>query len=168
MNDLKLTLEPFALPPVDTEAVTQALVRAGYRFLTLAQTPDDETTRRELYALVREGVTDTTGFSGEFETYEAFSERIYVRSYRGHAESQFLAACGNDWVGLSSFVRESAYRGRFGLTAVTRPHRGLGLARALKSLALEYARASGVQMVVTENHPENVAILGLNRALGFR
>ena len=116
---------------------------------------------------MREGVTDTTGFSGEFESYEAFLERIYIRSYRQHAESQFLAACGDDWVGLSSFVLENPEQGKFGLTAVTRPHRGLGLARALKLLALRYAHTRGVQTVVTENHPDNVAILELNRTLGF-
>lgn len=168
MGDLRLMLELPARPPVDAEAVTQPLVRAGYRFFTLAQTPDDDLTRRKLYALVREGVTDTTGFSGEFEDYEVFVERIYVRSYWQHAESQFLAAHGDQWVGLSSFVRETGGRGRFGLTAVTRPHRGHGLARALKVLALEYARASGVRTVVTDNHPDNVAIRELNKTLGFR
>ncbi len=166
MSDVRLTLELGAFT-ANTESVVKPLRKAGYRFFTLAQTPDDDTARRKLYALVREGVTDTTGFSGEFESYEAFLERIYIRSYRQHAESQFLAACGDDWVGLSSFVLESPEQGKFGLTAVTRPHRGLGLARALKVLALEYARANGVRTVATENHPDNVAILELNRTLGF-
>ena len=160
-----LELEAFT---ADAESVVEPLRKTGYRFFTLAQTPDDEVTRRKLYALVREGVTDTTGFSGEFETYGAFTERIYVSSYRQHAESQFLAAYGNEWVGLSSFVLDTAERGKFGLTAVTRPHRGLGLARALKLLALRYAHTRGVQTVVTENHPDNVAIRELNQTLGFR
>ena len=164
MGEVRLTLETFT---ADAERVAEPLRKAGYRFFTLAQTPDDETTRRKLYALVREGVTDTTGFSGEFERYEA-SAGIYASSYRQHAESQFLAAQGDESVGLSSFVSETAEQGRFGLTAVTRPHRGLGLARALKSLALEFAQANGVRTVVTENHPDNVAIRRLNRALGFR
>ena len=164
---MRLVLELGAFT-ADTESAIEPLRKAGYRFFTLAQTPDDEATRRKLYALVREGVLDTTGFSGEFETYEAFAERIYLPSYRQHAESQFLAAYGDEWVGLSSLVLDTAEGGKFGLTAVTRPYRGVGLARALKLLALRYAQARGVQTVVTENHPENAAILELNRALGFR
>ena len=160
-----LELETFK---ANAESVTEPLRNAGYRFFTLAQTPDDEGTRRKLYALVREGVTDTTGFSGEFETYEAFLKRIYVPSYRQHAESQFFAAYGDEWVGVSSFVLDTAERGKFGLTAVTRLHRGVGLARALKLLGLRYAQTRGVQTVVTENHPENVAIRELNKTLGFR
>ncbi len=167
MGDVRLVLELRTFS-VSAENVVEPLRKAGYRFFTLAQTSDDEATRRKLYALVREGVTDTTGFSGEFETYEAFLKRIYVPSYRQHAESQFLAAYGDEWVGLSSFVLESAEQGKFGLTAVTRPHRGVGLARALKLLALRYAQTRGVQTVVTENHPENVAIRELNKTLGFR
>lgn len=167
MSDLRLTLE-LAAPVADAEGATEPLVSAGYRFITLSQTVDDETTRRKLYALVREGVLDTTGFSGEFEAYETFVDRIYGPSYRGHAEGQFLALYGNEWVGLSSFVRETGERGKFGLTVVTRPHRGLGLARALKLLALRYAWEVGVRTVVTENHPDNQAIVGLNRTLGFR
>lgn len=167
MGDVRLVLELEAFT-ADAESVVEPLRKAGYRFFTLAQTPDDEATRRKLYALVREGVLDTIGFSGEFESFEAFAERLYVSSYRQHAESQFLAAYGDEWVGLSSFVLDTAEQGVFGLAAVTRPHRGLGLARALKLLALQYAQALGVQTVVTENHLENVAILELNRALGFR
>jgi GNAT superfamily N-acetyltransferase len=49
---------------------------------------------------------------------------------------------------------------------VTQAHRGKGLARALKLLALEYARSRGVDIIVTENHPENAPILGLNKCLG--
>ena len=167
MDDLRLTLE-LETPMADTESFVEPLRKAGYRFFTLAQTADDEATRRKLYTLVREGVLDTTGFSGEFENYGAFVERIYAPSYRQHAEGQFLAAYGDEWVGLSSFILENAGQGKFGLTAVTRPHRGLGLARALKSLALQHAQVSGVKTVVTEIHPENVAIRELNRALGFR
>lgn len=164
---MSLTLE-LGASTFNAESVVEPLHKAGYRFFTLAQTPDDETACRKLYALVREGVLDTTGFSGEFEDYPTFRERIYVRSYRQHAESQFLVARGDEWVGLSSFVRETDERGRFGLTAVTRPHRGLGLARALKVLALRHAQASGVETVVTENHPDNAAIRALNRTLGFK
>ncbi len=167
MGEVRLVLELTAFT-AGTESVVEPLHKAGYHFFTLAQTPDDETTRRKLYALVREGVTDTTGFSGEFESFEVFAERLYVPSYRQHAESQFLAAYGDEWVGVSSLVLDTAEEGKFGLTAVTRLHRGVGLARALKSLALRYAHALGVQTVVTENHPDNVAIRELNKTLGFR
>lgn len=168
MADIKLALDLAAAPLTDTEPVTQPLVETGYRFFTLAEAGDDETTRRKLYTLVREGVCDTPGFSGEFEGYQAFMERIYTRSYQQHAQSQFLAAYAGDWVGLSSFVQQANGQGLFGLTVVTRAHRGKGIARALKLLALQYAQRGGVKAIVTENHLENAPILGLNEALGFR
>jgi GNAT superfamily N-acetyltransferase len=167
MADINLALDLTAAAQPEAKSATQPLVEAGYRFFTLAQAGDDETTRHQLYALVREGVCDTPGFSGEFDSYEAFIERIYMRSYRGHAKSQFLAAHAGAWVGLSSFVPQADGRGLFGLTVVTQAHRGKGLARALKLLALEYARSRGVDIIVTENHPENAPILGLNKMLGF-
>lgn len=168
VGDVTLTLELAGAPPVDVDTALRPLTGVGYRFFTLAEAKDDEATRRKLYALVREGVERTPGFSGTFEDYEVFVDRIYVPSYRGHAESQFLAAFGDDWVGLSSFVRTSGTRGKFGLTAVTHAHRGLGLARALKRLALRYAQNVGVTVITTENHPENHPILELNQTLGFR
>lgn len=167
MEDIKLTLDLTSVPAVDSEAATRPLMGAGYRFLTLAQAGDNEATRRKLYGLVREGVYDTPGFTGEFESYEAFIERIYIRSYWLHAESQFLAAYADDWVGLSSFVGQPDGSGIFGLTVVTREHRGRGVARALKMLGLTFAKKNGVGKIVTENHPDNAPILGLNQALGF-
>lgn len=168
MADIKLALDLAAAPLADATLATRPLAEAGYRFFTLAEAGDDDTTCCRLYALVREGVLDTPGFSGKFESYEAFVERIYVPSYRRHAQSQFLAAYEGDWVGLSSFVLLADRQGLFGLTVVTRAHRGKGLARALKLLALQHAQWRGVEAVVTENHPENAPILGLNEALGFK
>lgn len=168
MADIHLTLDLTSVPPPEADSATQSLSQAGYYFFTLAQAEDDETTRRKLYALVREGVCDTPGFSGEFESYDAFVERIYIPSYRQHADSQFLASYAGDWVGLSSFVPQDVGRGLFGLTVVTRAHRGRRIARALKLQALRYANGMGIDRIVTANHPENAPILGLNRALGFR
>jgi len=167
VEDIKLTLDLTSVPAVDSEVATRTLTEAGYRFFTLAQAGDDEATRRKLYSLVREGVHDTAGFTGEFERYEAFIERIYTRSYGQHAESQFLAAYADDWVGLSSFVGKPDGGGIFGLTVVTREHRCRGIARALKLLGLQYAQKNSIGKIVTENHPENAPILGLNQALGF-
>lgn len=168
MADINLVLDLTSVPPPEADPVTQSLFQAGYHFFTLAQAKDDETTRRKLYTLVREGVCDTPGFSGEFESYEAFVERIYVPSYRNHASSQFLASHAGAWVGLSSFVPQADGQGLFGLTVVTRAHRGKGIARALKLQALRYAKGMGIDRIVTDNHPDNAPILGLNRTLGFR
>ena len=110
---------------------------------------------------------DTLGFTGTSESYSVFVERIYQPSYRRHADSQFLAAFEGAWVGLSSFAVKPGGEGMFGLTAVTRAHRGKGLARALKVEALSYAQRRGIKRVTTENHPKNTPILRLNRALGF-
>ena len=161
MQDIKLILDlTSALPPSETETQL-SLVQAGYRFLTLAQISDDEPARRSLYALVREGVEDTPGFTGEFESYSTFIERIYEPSYRRHAESQFLALYAETWVGLSSLVVQAKSQAIFGLTVVTKAYRGKGIAHALKRCALNYALRAGVKTITTENHPENIPILQL-------
>ena len=139
----------------------------GFELFRLADVEDGPAVRRKLYALVREGVLETPGHTGGFETFEEFSERLFEPCYWRVAESQFLAAEGEGWVGLSSLT-VSGNAALFGLTAVLKPYRGRGVAHALKVLALGYAAAQGVMTVTTSNDSSNCAMLAINKSLGFR
>jgi len=54
-----------------------------------------------------------------------------------------------------------------GFTAVRRAARGLGLAKALKTCTITYARQLGLQTLVTENEARNVAMRHINRRFGY-
>lgn len=150
------------------DSPVQSSVPPGISFFTLAEAGDDFESRERLYHLVRQGVIDTPGFVGEFETFADFNDRLFVNSYWSHRNSQFLAGMGGEWVGLSSLTLNGERQAEFGLTVVRRDWRGRGLARALKERAIEYAKWAGVEFVRTRNHPDNVPILTLNKSLGFR
>lgn len=156
---------------VPSDAEVSAQVRRcahdGIGFFTLASVGDSNDTRSRLYELVREGVVDDPSNDGTFIGFTEFSERLFELYYWRWAEGQFLAALGGEWVGLTNpqILDDGAL---FGVTVVKRAHRGKGVARALKLLALRYLRDAGVTTVVTRNSARNEAVLRLNRGLGFR
>ena len=167
MSDVEQVL---ALADFDAAQHESSLKRAeayGFKFFRLADVEDDPAVRCKLYTLVREGVLETPGHTGGFESFEEFSEKLFEPCYWRAAESQFLAADGEVWVGLSSLT-VSGTEALFGLTAVPKPYRGRGVARALKVRALTHAASQGVKTVKTSNDSSNHAMLALNRSLGFR
>ena len=156
-----LELEPLApaLLPIPT----------GLRIVRLADFPDEPDTRRRLYALVRQGVLDTPGHQGDFETFEVFSDHIFGPSYWEEADSQLLALDDTNWVGLTSLRRtEIPQQSAFGLTVVLPSHRRRGLALALKQQAVSLARRRGDRTIITKVHPNNAAMRAVNTRLGFR
>lgn len=138
----------------------------GLRFFTLEAAGDSVASRARLYELVREGVVDDPGGDGMFLGFDAFSERLFEPYYWRWAECQFLAAAGDEWVGLTNLqLRDEG--AEFGVTVVKRAYRGQGVARALKLLALAYLGSQGWSSVVTRNDPRNEAVLRLNKRLGL-
>ncbi|MDR6225157.1 GNAT family N-acetyltransferase [Desmospora profundinema] len=135
-----------------------------FRLADVIQEPD---TPLQLYELVREGVLHTPGHDGTFETYDTFLDRIYETSYFNHAQTQYLAADGEDWIALSS-VQVQEEEGVCGLTTVRPSHRRQGIATALKSWAIADCRNRGMARLVTRIHEKNVAMRMVNERLGFR
>ena len=160
-----LTLADF--DAAQQEALVERVKAQGFELFRLADVEDGLAVRRKLYALVREGVLETPGHTGGFESFGEFSEQLFEPCYWRVAESQFLAAAGEGWVGLSSLT-VSGNEALFGLTAVSKPYRGRGVARALKVLALGYAAVQGVMTAKTSNDSSNHAMLAINKRLGFR
>lgn len=165
---LELDLTAHAPSLEEVSRALAPLLARGYEFFTLAQAGNGPDARRRLYELVREGVLDDPGGDGAFMTFQAFDARLYEPYYARWAASQFLSALGGEWVGLVNLQPRTAERAEQGITVVRRPHRGQGIARALKLLSLRHAHDSGIRRIVTRNHVDNVAMIALNRSLGFR
>lgn len=84
-------------------------------------------------------------------------------------EAFLIAIAGDEWVGFTEVrsVPGNPRRWSQELTGVVRSHRGRGIARLLKQASLRRAQQSGVTTVRTWNDTTNVAILRINRHLGF-
>ena len=167
MSDTEQVLALSNFDAAQHESSLQRVKAYGFTLFRLADVEDGPTVRRKLYALVREGVLETPGHTGGFESFEEFSDCLFEPCYWRAAESQFLAADGDVWVRLES-PTISGTEALFGLTAVSKPYRGRGLARALKVRALTHAASQGVKTVKTNNDSSNHAMLALNKSLGFR
>ncbi|MGZ4439471.1 MAG: N-acetyltransferase family protein [Gaiellaceae bacterium] len=125
---------------------------------------------RGLFEISVETSPDVPGY--EDETHEPF-EAWLVHDMQGpgdRPEATFVAVAGDEAVGyaklsLSSTAPTRAYND---LTAVKRDWRGRGIARALKSAQIGWAKANGFELLKTTNDERNTAMRRLNEQLGYR
>ena len=155
-------------PEVDAR---MAEVKAsGIRLVTLAEI-DTPPMRRQVYELCRTAdrdvpmVPDDHGFM-EFDAWE----RYVFGGATIRADASWIALDGEAPVGVSSlcFVSEGTARVLVEFTGVLPSHRRRGIALALKAISVRWAAAAGYCEMVTENDPDNPAILRANEQLGFR
>ncbi len=136
------------------------LAERGVRFLTYADVPDSEESRKKLYALETEARDDIPLVEtepNEREPFEAWVENFASR----RLDAIELAEVDGCWVGMSTGVD-------WGFTGVLQGFRGQGIATALKVRAIRAARARGVTALETENHANNAPMLAINRKLGYQ
>ena len=141
---------------------------AGITFKRLAELPDNEATRRQLYGTTVELLRDVP-FSEPLEiwSFETWQKRYWSLPERD-PESHFLAFDGDELVGASE-LRKSHRDDRLstGLTGVRRAWRRKGVAQALKVQAAQHAKARGFKAIDTMNHSVNRPMLSINEAMGF-
>lgn len=96
-------------------------------------------------------------------------EEFVTDPLRYTAEGKYVAIDGDRFVGVSEIQRNLADStlGMTMLTGVLREYRRRGVATALKASALAWAKAEGMQKVLTDNHERN-PMLDLNKQIGFR
>jgi mycothiol synthase len=81
-------------------------------------------------------------------------------------ECTLVATAGDEVVGYA-ILRIHADVAKHGMTAVKRAWRGRGVARALKSAQIEWARANGIARLRTANEQRNEPIRALNARFGY-
>lgn len=81
----------------------------------------------------------------------------------------FVAIVGSEAVGYAQLELPPGEPGTAwnGFTGVTRAWRGRGVARALKLHQIQWARAHGLERIMTSNHTDNAPMRHLNCSLGF-
>lgn len=100
-------------------------------------------------------------------TFDLF--RSYLEAPSALHDAFFLAVKDGEYLGLSNLWRDMTrddvlYQG---LTGAAAPHRGKGIAMALKLHTVKYARAHGKREIRTWNDTANRPMLRINEAMGF-
>jgi GNAT superfamily N-acetyltransferase len=140
---------------------------AGVEIVSWADRPE---LARGLFEISVEASPDVPGYEDEqHEPFEAWLEHD-MQGPSDRPEATFVAVAGAEVVGyakfsLSSTSTTSAYHD---LTAVKRDWRGRGIARALKSAQIGWAKANGYEQLRTTNDERNTAMRRLNEQLGYR
>jgi GNAT superfamily N-acetyltransferase len=102
----------------------------------------------------------------EKQPFESF-EKMFLKNPDLLPEANFFALDGDDYVGFSNlWPVPGLNKLDTGLTGIVRSHRRKGIATALKLAGFEYARASGIGTIETENEEDN-PMYQLNLQLGF-
>lgn len=152
--------EPFA-------GVIEKVQAGGIRFITFDTVSDDPAAQRKLYELNKlAGLAEpaTDGFS-PFETWQ----KIVLTAPWFRHDCEFVALDGARFVGLSgAFPTDDPLIYENGFTGVDPAYQGRKIAQALKLLSIRQAIARGATEVRTANDSRNVAMLAINRKLGYR
>ena len=165
-----------ALDKVDLEQISVDWARiaaAGVEFRTLAAARFEWDSAQKLYELYVQLEADVPRVDAVVasKSFEAFCADIFD-SPSSLPDGVMLAVRVRDWgmeyVGCNILYRDDAGLVLHnGLTGVRLELRGLGVARALKYLGIEYARNAGYAGITTFNASDNHAILALNQKFGF-
>ena len=140
----------------------------GFRFFSLAEAGFTDENKHKLYDVNRSSSLDDPGSSGSFPDFYAFSKNVFEASWF-RADTQILAAHGDDWVGLSAIgVYKEDNHAYNAFTGVLRDYRGRGLAQALKLQTILLAKREGMRYIRTHNDSNNAPMLAINRKLGYK
>jgi len=138
---------------------------AGVDIVGLAARPD---LAPDAHALSIEAFADVPGLGGTVAV--AFEEWRRENVDEALTDGSFLALAGGEVVGSVGLTARPGEpdAAEHLLTAVSRPWRRRGVALALKSAQIAWARGAGYRELVTYNDGANAAMLRLNERLGYR
>lgn len=157
---------PFELGPY--EPLIEKLRSEGIRFFTFADTSQDEAAKRKLHELYSAAEADMPHALPECRrSYEDF-ERGFLQAWWWKPEGFWLAADGDQWVGLAAIAIIKDQKAFNEQTGVASGYTGRGIATALKVLSMNWCREQGVTQLRTSNHDGNDAMLAINRKLGYK
>jgi GNAT superfamily N-acetyltransferase len=138
----------------------------GVSIVTLAGRPELE---RGMYEVALEAEPDIPGFDEEIPPFEEWVQD-HLRAAGDRPEATFVALAGDEVVGFAKFHLTEARPevARHDLTGVKRAWRGQGIARALKTAEIAWAKREGYQQLVTANEVRNAPIVHLNEVMGYK
>jgi mycothiol synthase len=138
---------------------------AGIQIVTWAQRPE---LARGMYEVDLEAHPDIPGF--EDVALEPFGDWMahYMRRPTDSPDATFIALAGEQVVGFAKLSLTAPTAAGHSMTAVKRAWRGRGIARALKTTAINWALANGYTELHTSNEERNAPINRLNARLGYQ
>lgn len=148
-------------------AVFDRLSESGITIEPYFASGDDKTARLRLYEVSSLTEPDIPGaVDGHIWTFEEFQADIIERNGMV-PEAFFVAVQEGRYVGMSTVSRQPSGALCNDFTGVIPEFRGKGVALALKAMTLDYLKRSGATTVRTFNDSNNVAMLAVNRKLGY-
>ncbi len=166
--DSKLTLADW--DPAPFEGAVKRAEEQGLKLVDLKQLaelhPDWD---RRLYEMERQIWKDIPLPDQQTDPGFDWFKRHVLESPNLYPEAAWVALDGDLPVALSALWRQKAGDHlATGLTGTARSHRRRGLALALKVKSLSFAKSKGHPWVMTDNEENNVGMIAINKALGFR
>ena len=120
-----------------------------------------------LVELTAAGLADVPGELARLDSPDLATWLKWQEPPSRRPEFLVIALDGDD---VAGFAQLNVYPrvGYHAFTVVARPHRGRGIARALKTELIRRARARGLERLITNSNVDNVAMRTLNAELGYR
>ncbi|MEM7330805.1 MAG: GNAT family N-acetyltransferase [Chloroflexota bacterium] len=149
------------------EGVIDAVQSKGFHFITFDTVSDDPNAQRKLYEINKLASLNEPAADG-FSTFETWKKIVMTAPWFRH-ECEFVALDGERFVGLSgAFPTDDPFVFGNGFTGVDPEYTGQKIAQALKLLTIRQAISKGGAEIKTENDSRNVAMLAINRKLGYQ
>ena len=148
--------------------VLEAVRAQGIKFTTAPALAADPERDQKLYALYCELSQDVPGLAeGKVMSYYAFMDFVLNGSL-SLPDAFFVATHNGEYIGMS-FLQASRQDDTLytGLTGVQRAYRFRSIALVLKLHAITYAQVHNHRQIRTWNDTTNMAILSVNKRLGF-
>lgn len=164
------TLDVPSFDPAPYAALFANLERQGVRLTTLAALRAQHTPHlnARLCALMNEIRTDVPRPEPALPLTQQLFDEAILGDFGLLPDGYVVAEQGGTFIGQSTLFTNGEGEALFtGLTGVTRPWRGRGLATAMKVRVIELARTLGAAQIVTDNASDNAAMLAVNERLGF-
>lgn len=163
---VKLELDVASFDSVPFDPRLQNLRALGFRFPSLTDVGNTEPNRFRLYELNAECSKDIPG-RGSFHSWDEYQQvRLNAPSFDPAGVT--VAVEGEEWIGMSAVSHREGFDYAFAeMTGTVRSRRGRGIATSMKLYGIAFARERGLATIRTVHHPDNEAMIALNRRLGF-
>jgi GNAT superfamily N-acetyltransferase len=146
--------------------VLHKLQQEGFRFLTLADEPGEES-ERKLYEIYKESLFDIPGYRGDVPNISEW-RKWYLNIDGYQPELVILAAEEDKYIGVTHLLHNPQTKGMYHeYTGVCRSYRGRQIGLALKLLAAQVAKRRKAPYIRTDNDSMNKPILSINQRLGY-